>query len=204
MAKKEFDVDKLVFNYEWMDWQKAAADRGKSTRKTYIKKEKTKIYPDTMVWIRDFAYSYNEPMTRNYFWHPAYDDYPVVGVNWKAATAFCAWRTKIWDMYRPQDVHTEGFRLPTEFEWEYAARAGHNSAPYPWGAYGLRNSKGCLLANFKPRRGNYPEPGHDPQRLRRRRLPHRKRKVHSHRRRNQRLPRARTTSPRRHHFHREI
>lgn len=66
-GKKEFDVDKLVFNYEWMDWQKAAADRGKSTRKTYIKKEKTKIYPDTMVWIRDFAYSYNEPMTRNYF-----------------------------------------------------------------------------------------------------------------------------------------
>ena len=42
-GKKEFDVDKLVFNYEWMDWQKAAADRGKSTRKTYIKKEKTKI-----------------------------------------------------------------------------------------------------------------------------------------------------------------
>lgn len=46
-----------------------------------------------------------------------------------------------------------------EAEWEYAARAGHNNSPYPWGAYGLRNSKGCLLANFKPRRGNYPEDG---------------------------------------------
>ena len=158
-GKKEFDVDKLVYNYEWLDWKQAAADRGKSTRKTYIKKDKTKIYPDTMVWIRDFAYSYNEPMTRNYFWHPAFDDYPVVGVNWKAANAFCSWRSKIWDTYRPEDVHTEGFRLPTEFEWEYAARGGHENAPYPWGAYGLRNSKGCLLANFKPRRGNYPEDG---------------------------------------------
>ena len=155
----EEDVDKLVYNYEWLDWKQAAADRGKSTRKTYIKKDKTKIYPDTMVWIRDFAYSYNEPMTRNYFWHPAFDDYPVVGVNWKAANAFCSWRSKIWDTYRPEDVHTEGFRLPTEFEWEYAARGGHENAPYPWGAYGLRNSKGCLLANFKPRRGNYPEDG---------------------------------------------
>lgn len=158
-GKKEFDVDKLIYNYEWLDWKQAAGDRGLSTRKTYIKKDKTKIYPDTMVWIRDFAYSYNEPMTRNYFWHPAFDDYPVVGVNWKAANAFCSWRSKIWDTYRPEDVHTEGFRLPTEFEWEYAARGGHANAPYPWGAYGLRNSKGCLLANFKPRRGNYPEDG---------------------------------------------
>ena len=37
---------------------------------------------------RDFAYSYNEPMARNYFWHPAYDDYPVVGVDWHMANAF--------------------------------------------------------------------------------------------------------------------
>ncbi len=158
-GRRELNTTRFVYEYQWYDWRAAAVDRGRSPRTAFIKRKKINIYPDTMVWVRDFAYSYNEPMTRNYFWHPAYDDYPVVGVNWKAATAFCAWRTKIWDMYRPQDVHTEGFRLPTEFEWEYAARAGHNSAPYPWGAYGLRNSKGCLLANFKPRRGNYPEDG---------------------------------------------
>lgn len=158
-GKKEFDVDKLVYNYDWMDWQAAAHNRGTSVRKSFIRKDKTKVYPDTLVWIRDFAYSYNEPMTRNYFWHPAFDDYPVVGVNWKMATAFCHWRSKLWDMYRTKDVNTEGFRLPTEWEFEYAARGGHDNAPYPWGGYGLRNAKGCLLANFKPRRGDYPEDG---------------------------------------------
>jgi sulfatase modifying factor 1 len=56
-------------------------------------KKKISIYPDEMVWIRDFSYSYNEPMTRSYFTHPAYDDYPVVGVTWDQCNAFCAWRT---------------------------------------------------------------------------------------------------------------
>lgn len=158
-GKKEFDVAKLKYQYDWYDTKAAAFDRGKSPRSKFIQKKETVIYPDTMVWIRDFAYSYNEPMTRNYFWHPAYDDYPVVGVNWLQAKAFCHWRNKIWNQFRPEETQSEGFRLPTEFEWEYAARGGHNQTPYPWGGYGLRNGKGCLLANFKPGRGNYPEDG---------------------------------------------
>jgi formylglycine-generating enzyme len=157
-GRKELDVSKLVFQYEWMDWQRAAHDRN-SNRTSHLRKEKVKVYPDTLAWIRDYSYSYNEPMTRNYFWHPAFDDYPVVGVNWKMAKAFCYWRAKIWDMYSADGINTEDFRLPTEHEWEYAARGGRENAPYPWGAYYTRNAKGCLLANFKPGRGNYPEDG---------------------------------------------
>lgn len=160
-GKQEYDVSKFVYEYEWYDWTAAANDKGRSPRNAFIKRKKVKVYPDTLVWIRDFAYSYNEPMTRNYFWHPAYDDYPVVGVDWHMASAFSYWRTNLWNRYESakDGVNSENFRLPFESEWEYAARGGHDLAPYPWGAYYMRNAKGCLLANFKPGRGNYPEDG---------------------------------------------
>lgn len=158
-GKRELDVSKLIYKYQWIDWQKAARDPNAS-RSSLIRKESVPIYPDTLCWIRDFAYSYNEPYTRNYFWHPAFDDYPVVGVNWHQANAFCHWRTMLWDKYRGErEPNTEHFRLPNENEWEYAARGGRDIAPYPWGGYYVRNAKGCLLANFKPGRGNYPEDG---------------------------------------------
>jgi sulfatase modifying factor 1 len=60
----------------------------KATRKSLIQKAEVTVWPDELCWIRDFTYSYNEPQTRNYFTHPAFDDYPVVGVTWKQATCF--------------------------------------------------------------------------------------------------------------------
>jgi hypothetical protein len=63
-------------------------------RSDYIRPaEPLEVYPDTTVWIRDFKYSYNEPMHNDYFWHNAYNDYPVVGISWDQANAFCEWRT---------------------------------------------------------------------------------------------------------------
>ena len=47
--------------------------------------------PDTLVWRNRLGY--NETMTNNYLRHPAYANYPVVGVNWIQATEFCKWRT---------------------------------------------------------------------------------------------------------------
>ena len=157
-GRRQIDVNNLVFEYEWFDWQKAAHDKGNSPRNTFISRKKVNVYPDTLVWVRDFAYSYNEPMARNYFWHPAFDDYPVVGVDWHMANAFSYWRTKLWNAYEDGPI-SEDFRLPTEHEWEYAARGGRALAPFPWGGYYTRNAKGCLLANFKPGRGDYPEDG---------------------------------------------
>lgn len=157
-GKREMDVRQLNYAYEWIDWKKAAS-RENFSRASLINREEINIYPDTLAWIRDFTYSYNEPFARNYFWHPAFDDYPVVGVNWKMAKAFCNWRSDLWNKYKGSQVNTERFRLPTESEWEYAARGGKDLSPYPWGGPYVRNAKGCLLANFKPGRGNYPEDG---------------------------------------------
>src|SRR5215217_7232126 len=47
--------------------------------------------PDTLVWRRPL--SYNEPYVENYLRHPAYQDYPVVGVTWEQAERYCEWRT---------------------------------------------------------------------------------------------------------------
>lgn len=149
---------------EWFDYQKAVANRGqKVPRSNFIRRDEVEIYPDTLVWLADFSYAQNEPMVEQYFTHPAYDDYPVVGVTWRQARAFAHWRTKLNDDYRAESgdpVRTRGaFSLPTEAQWEYAARGGLDNSPYPWGGPYLRNSKGCLLANFKPGRGDYASDG---------------------------------------------
>ncbi|WP_340064678.1 gliding motility lipoprotein GldK [Ascidiimonas aurantiaca] len=155
-GERSIDVKKLKFKYTWMDIQ-AAARAKKGSRKDFVKTEELEIYPDTTVWIKDFAYSYNEPMHNDYFWHDAFSDYPVVGVNWKQAKAFCAWRTKYKndDQKRRNRHNVNQFRLPTEAEWEYAARGGLESATYPWGGPYILNDRGCFLANFKPQRGDY-------------------------------------------------
>ncbi|MDR1115505.1 MAG: SUMF1/EgtB/PvdO family nonheme iron enzyme [Tannerella sp.] len=120
------------------------------------------IYPDETAWTNDFKNAYNEPYLRMYFIHSGYDDYPVVGVSWEQAAAFCVWRT---DKYKrsldlPQGQVIEPYRLPTEGEWEYAARAGKGENKYPWSTEGLKDSKDCFMANFKPGEGDYTEDGH--------------------------------------------
>ena len=118
-------------------------------------------YPDTLVWIRDFTYSYNEPWANMYFWHPSFDDYPVVGVTWKQASAFSTWRTNFLNSYLSQQGSSwvQEYRLPLETEWEYAARGGLDHSMYPWGGPYIRNDRGCFLANFKTLRGNYIDDG---------------------------------------------
>ncbi len=177
--KKEIDTRKLFYEYYWIDYQQAAKRSNSYNYKTqsyegsvvnqqgersaiqnrssFIMHESTPVYPDTLVWIRDYTFSYNEPLTRNYFWHPSFDDYPVVGVTWAQAKAFCHWRTKRLNDFQEAIKVPEVFdyRLPTEAEWEYAARGGKFGNLYPWGSYYTRNQQGCFLANFKPLRGNY-------------------------------------------------
>ena len=124
---------------------------------TYI----VNIYPDESSWVNDFRNAYNEPYLRLYFDHPGYNDYPVVGVSWEQAAAFCIWRTEYYkrSANMPSGQVIEPFRLPTEGEWEYAARAGKSENKYPW-ANDIADEQLCFMANFKPGDGNYTEDGH--------------------------------------------
>lgn len=107
--------------------------------------------PDTLCWLKDKDYS-NDALADYYFSHPAYDNYPVVGVSYLQADLFCIWltekvklglnessKTNIW----PDLIY---FTLPTEVEWELAARGGWESVNYPWGneLYGRKKD-----GNFK-------------------------------------------------------
>ena len=125
---------------------------------TYI----VNIYPDETCWVNDFNNSYNEPYMRLYFNLPGYNDYPVVGVSWEQANAFCHWRTEF--LKRSLDANfrntIEPYRLPTEAEFEYAARSGKSENIYPWNSKGVTSEKkDCFLANFKPGEGDYTKDG---------------------------------------------
>jgi len=135
-------------------------NRPLSTLFDFVNTKIVNIYPDTTVWVNDFNNAYNEPYMRMYFSHPGYNDYPVVGVTWEQATAFCEWRTMYYRMgMSSKDRDIEKFRLPTEGEWEFAARSGKSENKYPWDTDETMTEKGCFLANFKPGEGNYTKDG---------------------------------------------
>mgnify|MGYP001485991267 FL=1 len=150
--------NKKFLRYRYIQLDASSAARNKEARKNYVKDTSYLVYPDTTVWIKDFNYSYNDPMHQDYFHHQAYGDYPVVGVTWDQANAFCNWRTKKKNDYlrgKRNPTTVPVFRLPTEAEWEYAARGGLMFSKYPWGGPSAVSDRGCFLANFKPVRGDY-------------------------------------------------
>jgi len=165
---KKIDVTKLAYAWSWIDTDmllsatelKGSQDKSDEWNRLEISSMESvtvPVYPDTLSWVKDFTYTFNDPLFDRYFWHPAYDKYPVVGVSWSQAQAFCDWRTALKLSSTPSELRAfeTAYRLPTEAEWEYAARGGREQAIYPWGSPYSRNSKGCFLANFKPLRGNY-------------------------------------------------
>jgi len=141
----EAEVTNLSWR-EYMYWTKKAYGDASS--------EFLSTLPDTLVWrnyLKDFKVKTNQDLTDIesliylYMRHPQFSHFPVVGITYEQAAAFCAWRTNRVNEVFYVNKHKEVtfpidssivipkrvlFRLPDESEWEYAAKAGFDSARY--------------------------------------------------------------------------
>ena len=86
-----------------------------------------KAHPDTLVWREKLAY--NEPLVENYLRHPAYHEYPVVGVTWVQANDFCLWRT---DRVNEMILINEGI---LDFDIDQSNKNNFNTDAYLAGQY---------------------------------------------------------------------
>jgi gliding motility-associated lipoprotein GldJ len=235
MHVRSFYIDEAeVTNSEYLLYLQVTKDIFPPSEEKY-KNIYSAALPDTLVWRNSLED--NEILTENYLRHPAYSDYPVVGVSWLQATQYCKWRTSAinlkklidkgilsnvlendtirnffdTDLYlenpyrlfdgdstvykrglpdnkikkkgepRPpkgaftgrqvtslDGILSQKIRLPTEVEWEYAAKATSENREYnnirgrkkyAWSAKYTRDNseryKGDQLANFKQRKGSY-------------------------------------------------
>lgn len=109
------------------------------------------LLPDTTVWRSRMAY--NEPYVEYYFRHPAYQDYPVVGLTKLQAELFCNWLGEVLtETYRKNeksDIDSVVVRLPTKMEWINAATGGNDYYEYPWEGNSMRIEEGKWQGDFR-------------------------------------------------------
>ena len=106
----------------------------------------TAALPDTSVWRQPLTFG--EPYREYYFRHPAYRDYPVVGVTYEQSKKYCEWLTQKYASEIKKKFPKAIFKLPTVTQWYVAAQGGLDASVFPWGGPYVRNEKGEWLANF--------------------------------------------------------
>ena len=138
-----------ISNISWMEymyWNESTF--GKSS------KEYLSSLPDTSVW--------DEPFSSHYLSHPAYRDYPVVGVSWQQANSYSKWRSErvmehieALRLEHPKRIYPSkiNYRLPTLAEWELVANANYSEKTQRKLA---KKYTECNKHNFKSNKENTP------------------------------------------------
>ncbi|GLR19357.1 SUMF1/EgtB/PvdO family nonheme iron enzyme [Portibacter lacus] len=114
--------------------------------------------PDSLVWREEL--SFNEPFVETYFRHPSYDDYPVVGVSWKQAGKFAAWRTdRVNEMLliergilnpSPDQVDSDNFNTETYLAGQYQGNVRKNLKDLgSGGERSVRFEDGIMLPDYR-------------------------------------------------------
>ncbi|MFM7758013.1 MAG: SUMF1/EgtB/PvdO family nonheme iron enzyme, partial [Crocinitomicaceae bacterium] len=130
------------------------------TRKTKGESEYERNLPDTLSWLST-RNGYADKYVDYYLRHPAYRNYPVVGVSYEQVQNFCEYfGITINEWLQDKKIKKIHFRLPTEEEWELAARGGHHEGTiFPWGTESIRSEKGkykgVILANCNRSSGDF-------------------------------------------------
>lgn len=105
-TRKRIDTRKIVYHFQQKPVGCPSAD--------------IEIYPDSLRWTKDFMYSYNDPMEAMYHWHPAYYEYPVVGLNYWQCLAFLEWKSGEISKSLKGKFNVL-CALPSEIEWDYVS-----------------------------------------------------------------------------------
>lgn len=80
------------------------------------------VFPDTLCWLRDSVNSLLDPLTNMYFWHPAYNDFPVVGVSLAQMQAYCDWLERRLNEQNIGNPYTICVKLPELYHYEMAVQ----------------------------------------------------------------------------------
>jgi len=115
------------------------------------KEDFLKAKPDQSLWINSNGTNKFDGFKELYFSAKKFKDYPVVNISIEGAEMYCQWLSNLASSYLKHEavkVSSCDYRLPTESEWVYAAKAGKSEATYPWGRDSIQNNKNRFMANF--------------------------------------------------------